>query len=60
MAWCLLSGGLALPGRGGGAGSAGGSPQLQEEESQGEDCKDQVLIMFVDFVNFSTDKLHLN
>ena len=59
MAWCLLSGGLPLPGRGCGPGSAGGSPQLQEEESQGEDGKDQVL-MFVDIVNFSTDKLHLN
>ena len=57
MAWCLLSGGLPLPGRGCGAGSAGGSPQLQEEESQGEDGQDQVL-MFV--VNFSTDKLHFN
>ena len=59
MAQCLLSGGLPLPGHWAGAGSAGGSPQLQEEESQGEDGKDQVL-MFVDIVNFSTDKLHLN
>ena len=59
MAWCLLSGGLPLPGRGGGAGGAGGSARLQEEESQGEDGQDQVL-MFVDIVNFSTDKLHFN
>ena len=59
MAWCLLSGGLALPGHWAGAGRAGGSARLQEEESQGEDGQDQVL-MFVDIVNFSTDKLHFN
>ena len=44
MAARLLSGGLPVPGLGGGAGRAGGSPQLQEEESQGEDGEDQVLL----------------